>query len=216
MPVSPSPELDPALLHALQLALRGSSYEQPLDIARLLAAVDARERVLLACDEFNAGLAILVGAGRAREIRPGWYCVGDGRAAASPHFSPVHEQAFAAACDAYRRRAYAAFSNDEADETEGFVRHLFSVHLPGGGEDLAEEIAGTLDALLSASQQAEINGLASSNEATDILIYACADPSHDDALQAAVLAALRAQPSLPAGSLLVRITPTGGQVLPVL
>lgn len=215
MSTSLAPRLDPALLRALQLALRGSSPPQPLDVARLLAAVDARERVLLACEEFNAGLAALIAAGRGCEVRPGWFCAGDGRKAVSPHFSPVQEQAYAAASAAYRRRAYAAFQATDADEAADFVRHLLSVRLPGGDEDVAEQIATALDALLGRSQQAEINGLAASDAATDILIYARADTTHDDAVHAAVLAALRAQPSLPAGSLLVRIRPAGEQVMPV-
>lgn len=123
-------------------ALRGSSPRQPVGIARILNAVDARQRLVLTCDELNQALAALIAAGKAQEVGTFTYAAGRG----SRPFTPVPGEAFEAAVAEYRRGFEAVAACDDDDDSGTLVKLCFDTRKRAPSDAELDEFTDALEA----------------------------------------------------------------------
>ena len=143
-------------------ALRGTSAARPLTVANLLAAVDAREHVILTREELNGALARLIGDGKAHELESGRYAAGRGSSA----FTPVDEASFERAVAEHTGEPGSPESEDDDGDS---VRLLVRFHC-GDARPSDTELDELSDALEDAVGEDE-----SSDEIVRALVPASAE-----------------------------------------
>lgn len=122
-------------------ALRGSSPGHPVGIAHILNVVDARQRLVLTCDELNQALSALIAAGKAQEVGTVTYAAGRG----SRPFTPVSAEAFEAAVAEYRRGFDAAAACDD-DDSGTLVKLCFDTRRRAPSDTELDDFTDALEA----------------------------------------------------------------------
>lgn len=166
-------------------ALRGTSAARPLTVANLLAAVDAREHVILTREELNGALARLIGDGKAHELESGRYAAGRGSGA----FTPVDEASFERAVAEHTGEPGSPESeDDDGDSVRLLVRFHCGDARPSDTE--LDELSDTLEDAVG--DRADLLGFELGPGVVELHLAVDEDESSDEIVRALVPASAEA------------------------
>ncbi len=161
-------------------AIQGHSEQSPQDLPGILAAVDARQRLVLTHEELESGLARLIEAGQVVEAEVYRYYVPKSPPSVRS-FSGVPLVEYHRACKAYDEFFSKALEELEATppSPEDKTRQKIVVRwaLPDGAfpsdsdEDAIEPLIEMIDDMLNTDGRAEVNGCEHGSGSIDVLIF---------------------------------------------
>ncbi len=177
-------------------AIQGHPEQNPQDLPGILAAVDARQRLILTHQELVNGLARLIEAGQVVEAGNYSYYVPKSPPSVR-RFSGVPLAEYHRACEAYNESFSKALEEWEArppspeDKTRQkiVVRWALSegAFPSDSDEDAIEPLIEMIDDALNADGRAEVNGCENGPGSIDVLIFGKETDDDTDEIYALIL-----------------------------
>ena len=202
-------------------AIKGHTADNPQDLVRILAFVDARERLLLSYEELSGGLQRLIQDGRIAEAEPQKYFDSLGQTS-SRGFSSISLDDYEKACETYQKRFWEADRalKDKEATPDDFTRQKLVIrwklddgtYATDDDEDAVEVLCEQIEPILNRNKLAEINGFEFGPGHIDILIFGKETDDDLDSIYADIAPAFRAFPC-PPGSHIIRLYEEKGEVV---
>ena len=202
-------------------AIKGHTPENPCDLVGILYFVDGRERLVLSHEELSGGLQRLIQAGQIAKAEPHRYFESAGQTHAFT-FSAISQDDYKKACEAYQKKFWEEYRAVKGREPspDDFTRQKLVIRWKLEGrnyatdddEDAAELLCEQLDAILSRTKLAEINGVEFGPGYINILIFGKETDDDLDFIYADIAPAFRAF-NCPPGSQIIRFYEQQGEVV---